>query len=491
MASPQDDGDAADSDVVDADATRPGGATAYLQAVATGREALVAHDVPAVDALWGKAPNQPPTFHRLHPRRGSTCTRARRAAEYAIAALTDPARRAAADEMPLTRGLDAWLMGAFERRAGVVKGVDAIVATTPRAACDEFGALSALLARMIGDPKTPWPLLDAARVASGGMQRNGRNPERVSNAVSPKEAEEHLANRKTKGDSVEDRNAAAIAIGSTLGLPVQCVAHLRTREVTLIADKVTEKAALVLGYEVREEGGLKVRGATSAAPRETIWTAASSPSIDRDLAPWWRERRDNDQEFLFPKVLGTGKKKYMDGTEPVPPTELQAAVKKIKPEASWHSFRFGVARALLGVHKVPGGPKTPVALETRNTLQFRSNRKLLGSSDSYILDLVDPLLEATRALHKVDLKSFGGLVSCADAASAAVGVAPGDAPFDGFCGRCEAILDAKTFAYICEHVLCTWAVCTSCIDASEKEKPLWCAAHDPTNKKKNPKTKKK
>ena len=450
-------------------------ASVCMEAAAWGHAHVVFVGTGDIRRVWGWAGGPAPAgekaFQRLYPRRDATLARARRAAGHALAALPPGPPRAAVDAMPAPRGLDVWMYGAFERRAGIVPTA-AVPVTTAKAACDEFGALSAFLARLLGAESLSWPLLAAARTASGGMQRHRRNPARLSTAVAPREARAWLEAHPPQTQR-ERRDAAALALGSTLGLPVTMTSHLRTREVTLVHDGVPGWVAAVLGYEVREQGGLKVRRATSTAPVETIWTAASSWAVHTFLTAWWRHARDAKWEFLFPRISRSDTGAEVVSDEPMPTADLQAAARSIRADATWHCLRFGVARALVGAHHVDGGPRDPVALEVKNTIQLRSNSKLLGSGDAYILDNVDPIFAATRVLDRVNITRVGGLAS----ATGRVREMPGEHALSGKCWRCGATVGLEDDGYVCSYPSCDQVVCVPCTTAAEADgDDMWCAA---------------
>lgn len=459
----------------------------YMLAAALGREATVCADVQLADAIWGRtaadggADHPSDSLARRHPRRPATTDRVRRTAQMCIDALQDEAQRAAIAALPPLSGLDVWMYGVFERRAGVVPSAH-IETTTATNACAEFGALMAHLGRMLGDAGARWPMTDDARHASDGMQRCNRNPDRVENAIAPKEWHEAVA-KWSRRTEVGQRDSAVVALGGSFGLPVTMSSHIRTREISTIHDKVADRTAVILQYEVREAGGLKVRRATSTKPAEKVNTAASSPGLNDWLVPWWRKQRDRGAEWLFPHAVAAKQRSgttqfRLEQSEPMRTTALQPLARKVKTGATWHSFRFGVARALLGVHRVTGGPSGPVSTEVKNTIQLRSNRALRGSADAYVLELVDPLLEATRCLHMVDLQAFAGMISHGRDAGAALG----DAPFAGHCARCQKFLPAEGqegAGFVCDRVPCLWTVCTSCVSAAEVSGTLFCPAHRP------------
>jgi hypothetical protein len=372
-------------------------------------------------------------------------------------------------------------MGAFERRAGIAVSA-AVPTTSARAACDEYGALSAFLARMLGNPRMTWPMLTEARASSGGMARLRRSPNRLANAVAPIQVRAYLEEHPAE-DPVAERDAAALALAGTLGLPVTMSSHLKTAEFTPVWDSVAEVPGVVIGYQVREDGGLKVRRATTTVPDETIWTAASSVAIATYFVPWWRQCRDRGDEYVFPRIStkkkrGGGATEYsIHGDEPVATADLQSAVKRIRADASWHCMRFGVARALVGVHQVPDGPVAPVALDVKNTLQLRSNAKLLGSNDAYILDDIDPLFDATRALDRVPIVRLGGLAST----SGRVQAMPGEFAIAGDCFRCASHMALDAEGYVCSYPSCDRVVCEACTTGEEKVGDAWCPAHAPTD----------
>lgn len=433
-------------------------------------------DARHVRRVWGDATvagrdhGVRPLAQRLYPRRGCTVNRARRAALYMLQALP-PSKRYKLDGLPLAHALDVWMLGAFERRAGVVH-CPRVPATTARAACDEMGACAARVALLLGNAKLSWPLLTASREASGGMKRQHRNPHRTENVISPMEARQWLDGRKHRTLS-QRRDAAAVALASTIGPPVTMTSHLRCAEIVLAADTPVDRIGVVVNYQVRPEGGLKVRRATTTAPTEVIRTAASSYAIDKYLVPWVRERRAAGDEYLFPRIETIPRARTV-GSQHVATTELEALAKSVKAGCTWHTFRFGVARALVGVHTVDGGPRDAVRLEVKNVIQLRSNARLLGSNDAYVLDDIDPVFEATRALDRVPVVQVAGMLS----STGQVVPVAGEDLETGTCWRCQAFIARDQPGYLCDVLTCTAMVGSCCVTAQERSGQLRCPQHE-------------
>jgi hypothetical protein len=272
---------------------------------------------------------------------------------------------------------------------------------------------------------------------------------------------------------VSPMGRAALALGAGFGLPIGLTTSLLVSEVDIVVDVVARRAAIVLGI-VQRDTGRKVHARRAVGgTRPTTWTASAFAALARHFVPWVRERRQVEGRYVFPRPTTKGGVAAWDESQHVGQRMFEDTVRLVQPTATWHSLRLGVEQAMDMVHMVPGGPATTVAGDVRNVLTLRSNKELRGSRDVYLRDRLDPLLEATRCMHKARPLLLGGLASH-DAGQAAM-LRVGPPAFDTLCARCYRHLPTDVGGSLCDRDGCLWTLCLSCWPDPAAD--LWCPAH--------------
>ena len=395
---------------------------------------------------------------------------------------------AAAERRPahVNETLDAWLGQAVLvlcRAAGVDPTIidptrvppQMALHIRPAAAGNEFGALVARIQRAKGDWR--FPQLDAALTAVSAKERR-RGPaahRSPSDPCWPREVWLYLESREWKSPK-ERTMAAAMALASALGLPIELTRMVEVAHVKAYTDPPTGKQGVALTVPPRPQGR-KVHQRRAVLPdNKTARTGAAGPLVHKYFLPWWRLMRDKGSRFVFPKFTARSTEQF-EGDEMVGARMLREALYQVPRgdgrRSQWHDLRRGLEHAIDRVHLVAGGLKAPVPEDVKNAITLRSNLKLRGSRDTYIHESVCRLFEATRHVHEVAARLDHGLVL-----EEGVEPAPEDAPFDTACAWCGAELDAEDGdAALCDAEGCLWALCRECW-SHPPEVPLWCPAHE-------------
>jgi hypothetical protein len=421
--------------------------------------------------MWGRGDG--PAFQVLHPRSDSVLLAAVRAAKRAMV-LSPPG--ASAPTGDLNASVDAWIAGMIQvatkavprppewaaRLAALRLGAD----ISPSSIGNEVGALCEQLKRSF--PEWEFPFAAAARLSSGcgdGPDRSSKEP------CFPGAVYDFLASAANV--QVSPMCRAALALGAGFGLPIGLTTSLLVSEVDIVVDVVARRAAIVLGI-VQRDSGRKVHARRAVGgTRPTTWTASAFAALARHFVPWLRERRQVEGRYVFPRPYVKGGVAVLDDSQHVGQRLFEDAVKLVKQTATWHSLRLGVEQAMDMVHLVVGGPATSVAGDVRNVLTLRSNKELRGSRDVYLRDRLDPLLEATRCMHKARPLLLGGLASHDNGQVAKLRVGP--PAFDTLCAQCYRHLPTDVGGSLCDRDGCLWTLCLSCWPDPAAD--LWCPAH--------------
>jgi hypothetical protein len=424
-------------------------------------------------SMWGTGAG--PSFLTLHPRSGSVSLAAVRAAKRAMV-LTPPG--ASVPTTDLNAAIDAWIAGmvqvatmAVPRPPGWADKLKALrlgAEVSPASIGNEVGALCEQLKRAF--PEWEFPFTAAARRASGcgdGPDRSTKDP------CFPGAVHDFLDS--PAGARIQPMCRAALALGAGFGLPIGLTASLLLSEVDIVADVVARRSAIVLGI-VQRETGRKVHARRAVVgTRSATWTASAFASLARHFVPWLRERMQADGKYVFPRPTTAAGVAALDDSDHVGHRLLEDTVKLVMPTATWHSLRLGVEQAVDMVHLVAGGPPSPVAGDVRNVLTLRSNKELRGSRNVYVRDRLDPLLVATRFLHKAIPMLVGGLASHSSSQAARLRVGP--PAFDTSCTQCRKHLPSDVGGSLCDQEGCLWTLCLTCWPDPAVE--LWCPAHSP------------
>jgi hypothetical protein len=336
---------------------------------------------------------------------------------------------------------------------------------------NEVGALTNLLTHTFG-PEWSFPATVAAREASSCNLQNPIAPRTEKRQpVWPRTIHLYLHDptRSLRPTARDQCLNAALALAGAIGLPVTLTSTTTIAEVDIVRDHARGRDAMTLG--VRPRPGRKVlRRSTAPKAGPTAWTAASTPSVHRHLAPWWRLRSSTKgAKYLFPRFTKRNGEETIDESAPIGTRALSDALRTAAgdPSAQFHDTRRGVENALELVHfQVAGAP--PVPTDVKNTIGLRSNKSLRGSRDSYIRDVIEPLFDATAHLHEVVGATRGGLLR-KDAAS-------DDAPYATDCQRCGKHLPEDATGAVCDEAGCTWTLCTKCFPTNDE---LLCPDHAP------------
>jgi hypothetical protein len=278
----------------------------------------------------------------------------------------------------------------------------------------EVGALTAWLQRT--RPGWSFELTDEAREVCGCNDRKGpASSATPRKGLYPSEVVKHFESTRASGEPESDCVEAAIAMGSTTGMPISLVAGLRTSEAHLMVDPVLNKPVICLGVKPRAKGRKVHRRRLTHGTHRTYWIAAASPLVNSVLRPWISDAKSTGRTLLFPAFDGNGN--VTDRR--ISLTTLREGVKQIRSDAQWHDLRRGVEKALEVVHllhkakhgiKHPSMPRVSIPMHVRNWITMRSNKNELGSRSDYVSPVADIMIDATRWLHLVEPRTLGGMV---------------------------------------------------------------------------------
>jgi hypothetical protein len=455
-----------------------------LEAARDGTLATLSARLAPVARLWGleRADEAAAT---LRCRSAATKGAAARAARNILEMRPDDeAHRAVEDASPWPLELDAWVQRYVPMRAGAIR-MDPKVTwakISPRATGSEVGNLMAAIEHAL--PEARFSLTNDQRDSCGCMARKEKT-DKV--AIPPATTHAYIVDHKAESEASPQQAAlhAALALGAACGWPVNMIRNLKVDEVDVVFDHAAKRHAVVLRFDEREEGGVKVRRhfATKGA-HDAKWSAVSTPAVALALVPWWRTARDAGWTYLFPRPIprpGNAKKgrERVDGDQPVGARCLEDACKRLRPGATWHGHRVGVARAMAYVHTITPrlgeGPAVSEKVEQSviNSLMMRSNAKLVGSHNVYSADAVEHLMSATRLLHRVDFLQMGKMMA---KVGGEVRVSTDDNDFATTCRRCEADIGKGVPGHMCDEPGCEWTLCIVCHTNGTEQ--LWCPEHD-------------